>query len=572
MKGSNSLKLVQQQIMWDRLIAVVEEQAQTLIRTAFSTSTREAGDVSAGVYNIDGEMLAQAVTGTPGHVNAMAESVKHFIKEFPVNTLNDGDVLITNDPWKGTGHLHDFTVVTPVFKENVCIALFAGTTHVVDIGGLGFVADAREVYEEGLYVPLMYLARKGEMNQDLFAFVRANVREASQVEGDLYSLAASNGVGGQRLLEMMDEYDLDQLDELGDHIIDNSRKAMQAAIRELPNGVYTNSMTTDGFEDDVELVATMTIEDEKILVDFSGTSRVSSYGINVPLSYTKAYGSFGLRCVIGNKVPNNAGSLGAVEISAPVGTIVNAVSPRAVCARHVIGQMLPDVVFGCLHQAVEEMAPAEGSSSIWAPILMNAPENVGEDCSEFTITMFNTGGTGARPTKDGLNATAFPSGIRNVPVEIAETMAPIILWRKEYWQDSGGQGKFRGGTGQIIEASHLLGDSFAFSAMFDRVNNPAKGRAGGGHGHRGVVESSLGVKQRIKGKQLIPAGQRLVLKTPGGGGFGNPYKRSIDLVLDDIQLGYVSIEAAREEYGVVVADNLEVDKDATELLRQRIGA
>ena len=566
MSMNTQMKQVQMQIMWDRLIAVVEEQAQTLIRTAFSTSTREAGDVSAGVYDVQGDMLAQAVTGTPGHVNAMAESVKHFVRQFPWESLHEGDVLITNDPWKGTGHLHDFTVVTPIFKTGKPVAIFACTTHVVDIGGLGFVPDGREVFEEGLYIPPMHLARKGDMNQDVLAFVRANVREPAQVEGDLYSLAACNDAGGRRLLEMMGEYGLEDIVDLGNHIISSSRKAMQDAIRELPNGSWSSSMTTDGYEKDVVLSATMIIEDDKIKVDFTGSSEESSFGINVPLSYTKAYGSFGLRCVIGNKVPNNAGSLGAVEITAPEGTIVNARPPRAVCARHVIGQMLPDVVFGCLHQAVEGMAPAEGTSSIWAPILMNAPDNIGTT-GEFTITMFNTGGTGARPTKDGLNSTAFPSGIRNVPVEISETMAPIVLWRKDFRQDSGGPGKFRGGTGQIIEASLRTGDAFAFSAMFDRVNNPAHGRAGGRSGANGVVESSAGVKQRVKGKQTIPAGQRLLLQMPGGGGYGSAFDRDPAMVLDDVRLGFVSQLAASQDYGVVINDDMTINVEETERLR-----
>ncbi|WP_298852695.1 hydantoinase B/oxoprolinase family protein [uncultured Ruegeria sp.] len=566
MKPSDQMKQVQLQIMWDRLIAVVEEQAQTLIRTAFSTSTREAGDVSAGVYNTSGDMLAQAVTGTPGHVNAMAESVKHFVADFAWNELTQGDVLITNDPWKGTGHLHDFTVVTPIFRDGRPIAIFACTTHVVDIGGLGFVADGREVYEEGFYIPPMFLARAGTMNDDLLGLVRANVREPAQVEGDLYSLAACNEAGGRRLLEMMTEYGLEDIEDLGQMIIDSSRKAMQDAIRELPNGSWTSSMTTDGYEADVTLCATLTIEDEKIRIDFDGTSGESSYGINVPLSYTKAYGSFGLRCVIGNKVPNNAGSLGAIEVTAPLGTIVNARPPRAVCARHVIGQMLPDVVYGCLHQAVEGMAPAEGTSSIWAPILMNAPEN-GARTGEFTITMFNTGGTGARPTKDGLNCTAFPSGIRNVPVEISETMAPIVLWRKDFRQDSGGPGKFRGGAGQIIEASLRSEDAFAFSAMFDRVNNPPRGRADGGMGLPGEVVSSTGTQQRVKGKQVIPAGQRLVLKTPGGGGYGAAFERDPAYVVEDVRLGFITIDTAARDYGVVLYEDLKVNEAETARLR-----
>jgi N-methylhydantoinase B len=226
MSKNSALEQIHMQIMWNRLISVVEEQAQTLIRTAFSTSVREAGDLSAGVFDLEGRMLAQAVTGTPGHVNAMAASVGFFLEKFPAAAMEEGDVYITNDPWHGTGHLHDFTVVTPTFKAGRPVALFAATSHVVDVGGLGFGPDARTVYEEGLYVPIMALARRGAMNESLFALIRANVREPVQVEGDLYSLAACNETGSRRLVEMMVEFGLENLDDLGRHVIEHSRAAM----------------------------------------------------------------------------------------------------------------------------------------------------------------------------------------------------------------------------------------------------------------------------------------------------------------------------------------------------------
>lgn len=564
-----SLGKIQMQIMWDRLIAVVEEQAQTLIRTAFSSSTREAGDVSAGVYNLRGEMLAQAVTGTPGHVNAMAESVGHFLLKFPVETMKAGDSFVTNDPWKGTGHLHDFTVVTPVFRDAAPVALFACTTHVVDVGGLGFTADGRQVFEEGIYVPLMKIADAGVMNADLLQMVRANVREPAQVEGDLYSLTACNEDGGRRLIDMMGEYGLETLNELGGHIMDASRSAMRDAVRALPDGVYKNSMRTDGYESPIDIVATMTIKDDQISVDFAGTSGVSSYGINVPLCYTKAYASFGVRVVVGNRVPNNSGSLSAVDVTAPEGTILNAQPPCAVCARHVIGQMLPDAVLGCLHQVNADLAPAEGSSSIWAPVLMgghgvSAADKRGEN---FTVTMFNTGGTGARPHLDGLNTTGFPSGIRNVPVEITEAMAPVVIWRKDFRPDSGGAGQYRGGVGQIIEIGHRAEAPFAISAMFDRVDHPARGRSGGQPGKVGIIRATGGAVLKPKGKQTISAGERLVLSTPGGGGFGDPLNRDISAIQDDVRRRIISINEALNAYGVVITSVGDVDELATEKTR-----
>jgi N-methylhydantoinase B len=569
MKANSPLEQIHNQLMWNRLIAVVEEQAQTLIRTAFSNTVREAGDLSAGVFDLNGRMLAQALTGTPGHVNAMAASVGFFLEKFPVATMEEGDIYITNDPWMGTGHLHDFTVVTPTFKKGKLVALFAATSHVVDVGGLGFGPDARQVYEEGIYIPLMPLARRGVMNASLLEIVRANVREPVQVEGDFYSLAACNETGCQRLVEMMAEFDLDDVRKLGDFVITSSRDSMLEEIRKLPAGTYRNSMRIDGYEEPVDLIAAMTISDSGIDIDFTGTSPVSSYGINVPLTYTQAYASFGARCVVGGSIPNNAGSLAPVRVSAPPGSILNAPHPCAVAARHAIGQMLPDVVLGCLEQAVDGRVPAEGTSCLWNPVLYAGHGVAGKfsDATPFTVTLFHNGGTGARPNSDGLSATAFPSGVRNTPVEINEAIAPIIVWRKEYRTDSGGAGEYRGGTGQVMEISNGEGAPFAMSSMFDRVRFPARGRSGGGNGLNGRVRLASGTELRAKGRQPVPGGDRLIMEMPGGGGFGNPFARDPERVREDVLNELVSREAAERDYGVVLTAAGAVDARATKKRR-----
>ena len=288
MSINDPLSPIRLQLMWDRLIAVVEEQALALMRTGFSTSTREAGDLSAGVFDLDGAMLAQAVTGTPGHINSMARSVYHFLDRFPAHTMKEGDIYLTNDPWKGTGHLHDFTFVTPTFRRGKMVALFASTCHVVDIGGRGMGADARQVYEEGLYIPLMHFAREGKVDQTLTDIVAANVREPIQVVGDLYSLATCNEIGCRRLIEMMDEFAIDDLDRLGAHVLAKSKQASLEAISKIKPGEYKFSMTVDGYDKPIDLVATMKIGPTGIDVDFTGTSGVSGYGINVPVCYTEA--------------------------------------------------------------------------------------------------------------------------------------------------------------------------------------------------------------------------------------------------------------------------------------------
>jgi N-methylhydantoinase B len=551
MSNTGALEQINKQIQWNRLLSVVEEQAQVLVRTAFSTAAREAGDISAGVFDPSGRMLAQAVTGTPGHVNAMAASVGSFLEIYPIDVMEDGDVYVTNDPWKGTGHLNDFTVVTPTFRNDEIIGIFACTTHVVDVGGRGFGADGRQVYEEGLNIPIMPLAKRGNFSEIVFSIIRANVRNPVEVEGDLYSLASCNEVGGRRLLAMMEEFNLETLDELGDYIIKTSTQGMLKEVRELPFGVYKNAMRIDGYESELDLVCEMTISETGIDLDFNGTSPTSTYGINVPITYTEAYATFGVRCIIGSRVPNNAGSLAPVRIKAPVGCILNAPHPAAVTGRHVIGQMLPDVILGCLNQVIPDRVPAEGTSCLWNPVLLGGHGLTEYDygsAQPFAMNTFHSGGTGARPSKDGLDATAFPSGVKNTPIEINETIAPLIFWKKEYRTDSGGPGTHRGGVGQVMEISHSEDAPFAINSMFDRVIYPPRGRNGGGNGQTGRLYLKSGKEMKGKGRQSIPAGDRLIIEMPGGGGLGKAEDRDLKKVKSDVKNGFVSEGQARDIY------------------------
>ena len=521
----NRLGEIELQVMWSRLIAVVEEQAQTLLRTAFSAIVRECGDLSAGVFDRKGRMLAQAVTGTPGHVNSMAESVQHFIRHFPLDTMKPGDIYICNDPWMGTGHLNDFVLTTPCFHRGRLVALFSCTSHLMDIGGIGFGPDATDVFMEGLYIPMLRLADGGKLNDTLMAMIRANTRLPVDTEGDVYSLANCNDVGCRRLAEMMEEFDLDNLDRLADHICTRSREGVLAEIAKLPQGRWTNRMTVDGYDEPVDLVATTTIGAGGIHVDYTGTSAASKRGINVPMAYTTAYTVFGLGCVVAARIPNNAGSLGPLTVSAPAGSILNAPKPRPVLSRHIIGQMLPDVVFGCLRQAIPDRVPAEGTSCLWNITLRGQTGDRLAGNYGFAMTFTSNGGTGARPEKDGLSATAYPSGVRGTPVEIAEQIMPVIFWKKEYREDSGGAGRTRGGLGQSMEIASAIGQPFELLAAFDRIDHPPRGRAGGESGAAGSIGLADGTRLKGKGAQMINPGQRLVIETPGGGGLGDPATR-----------------------------------------------
>lgn len=568
------MHVIHQQIMWDRLISVVEEQAQTLIRIGFSTSTREAGDVSAGVFNVAGHMLAQAITGTPGHVNSMARAVVHFLDKFPAATMKPGDVFITNDPWKGTGHLHDFTVVTPVFRDRTMVALFASTCHVIDVGGRGMGPEAREVYEEGIYVPIMRFASAEGTNDTLLEMVRNNVRESVQVIGDIYSLVGCNDVGSRQLLAMMAEFGIDTLDLLGAHILERSRAATLEAVRKLPKGTFRHAMRIDGYDQPLDLVAAMTISDDGIDVDFTGTSPPSSYGINVPFCYTEAYASFGVKCIVAPKIPNNEGSLAVLRMHAPENCILNALHPRPVATRHVTGQMLPDLMIGCLNQALDNAVPAEGTSCLWNLFAFGGTSQIDADSTEmmkaraFNVMSFHSGGTGARPGKDGLSATAFPSGVRNVPVEVTEAMSPLLLLRKEYRTDSGGAGKFRGGLGQVIEVITLDDAAFAISANYDRVLYPPRGRNGGSDGMAGRLTLLSGAVLKSKGRQTIAKHETVLIEMPGGGGLGNPLDRDPAAVAEDVHLGMVSLAAAVKDYGVVLRADNSIDIEATTAARQ----
>jgi N-methylhydantoinase B len=547
---SNRLGEIELQVMWNRLIAVVEEQAQTLLRTAFSSIVRECGDLSAGVFDRQGRMLAQAVTGTPGHVNSMAESVKHFIRHFPLETMKPGDIYICNDPWLGTGHLNDFVLTTPCFHRGKLVALFSCTSHLMDIGGLGFGPDATDVFMEGLYIPMLRLAEGGKLNETLMAMIRANTRLPIDTEGDVYSLANCNDVGCRRLVDMMEEFDLADLDRLAEYICDRSRKGVLAEIAKLPEGSWTNKMTIDGYDEPIDLVATTTISKSGIHVDYTGTSKASPRGINVPLAYTTAYTVFGLACVVAARIPNNAGSLAPLTVSAPEGSILNAPKPKPVLIRHVTGQMLPDVVFGCLRQAIPDRVPAEGTSCLWNVNLRGQTADVnGNGNYGYMMTFTSNGGTGARPQKDGLSATAYPSGVRGTPVEIAESITPLLYWRKEFRPDSGGAGRTRGGLGQIIEIESAVGRPFELLAAFDRIDHPPRGHDGAMNGAAGSVSLKSGKKLKGKGTQVIPPGDRLIVLTPGGAGIGAPASRAKEQVEADVEDGLVSMAAARRIYG-----------------------
>ena len=542
------------QVIWNNLISIVEEQARTLMRTAFSPVVRDSGDLSAALFDRQGRMLAQALTGTPGHVNSTAAAVPLMLEEIPVTQLEEGDHLITNDPWLASGHLHDVTILSPVFRDGEAIGFFACTCHQLDIGGRGQGPDATSVFEEGLAIPVLKLVKKGVVNSELLKIIRNNVRTPEEVEADILSYVATNEVSATNLCLALDNLKINNLEKIGDEIIKRSRSSMLEEIRKLPKGKAHNQIVLDSFGTPIKISCTIEVGDDGLLIDFSGSSPASIKGINLVYNYTNAYSCFGARCIIGPQIPNNTGSISAITVTAPKGSILNVEHPWPVAARHIIGQFLPEVVMGCLAKILPDRVPAEGSACLWGIQLRGGPEidgNFEENSNwgkgRYETLFFNAGGMGARTKMDGLSATAFPSGVRAMPIEVVENSAPIVIWHKELRPNSAGIGQYRGGFGQKIVLSTIDGRPCGLFAMFDRTTTEAKGRSGGQSGRAGKLYLKSGKDLDAKGFQLIGPNEHLCFELPGGGGFGSVKDRNPEYMIDDKRAGLLSNKANAED-------------------------
>jgi N-methylhydantoinase B len=533
------------EVIWNRFMSVANEQQDTLIRTAFSTIVRESQDLACGLFDTKGRMIAQSLSGTPGHINAMATSMKHFLAAFPPEKLAPGDVLITNDPWQTAGQINDITITTPIFRGGKLVALFANTCHSADIGGRILSAEAREVFEEGLRIPIMKLFERGEPNQILMQIVRSNVRQPDEVIGDFYAQTACNETGGRALLEMMDEFGLDSIDPVAEEIIRRSEAAVRAEIRKLPSGEWSNETWSDGFEEPIVVRCTVKVAGDEIFIDFTGSSPQSTRGINVVLNYTHAYASFAIKAAICPDVPHNEGSFRPVHVSAPPGSILNALDPAPVASRQVIGHFIPSAIFAALSGALPGRLMAPGADPIWLSVWR------GQNPS-FTLTLFQVGGTGARPTKDGLNAVGFPSGVAGVPAEVIESLSPVVMKRRELRPDSGGAGKWRGGLGQLTEFTRRGVGRWSVSSIADRTAYPAPGLVGGEPGATGEVKLGDGTRLNAKALKDLSSGEIVHVNLPGGGGYGEAFKRDVEKVRWDVIEGYITPDEAEKKYGVAV--------------------
>lgn len=535
----------------NRLYSILEEHQTALVNTAFSSIVRESYDLACAVFDSEGRMIGQSRDGTPGHINSMATGMVHIASRFPKESLREGDVLITNDPWMTAGQINDITVATPIFLDGAPVAWFASCCHSPDIGGRILSAAATEVYEEGLRLPILKLRTAEGPDETLEHLIRTNVRTPDETIGDIYAQVAANEVGGRALIRVMREFGLTEIDTVAAEIMSRSETALRTAIQKLRDGVYTATMKSDGFGDKpLELCVTVTISGDSMVVDYAGSSLQSDYGINVVLNYTRAYTSFAIKAAFAPEVPHNDGSFLPVKVTAPEGSILNCTEPAPVALRNLVGHFLPSLIFDALRPAVPEGLPASSSDALW--VLIWRGENVrGDDL--FTGTVFASGGSGARPAKDGLNTTAFPTGVRAAPTEVIETVTPLVQARRELRPDSGGAGEFRGGLGQELQVRRRGKGSWSVNSNIDRVIYPAPGTNGGEEGAAGRFTDVVDGKD-LPRKQLVrlPHDGEVRFSFPGGGGYNDPLKRPVDRVFSDVVNGYVSHEEARKRYGVAI--------------------
>jgi N-methylhydantoinase B len=545
---------IQLEVYWNRMTSIAEEQAKTLIRASFSTLVGEMEDLATGVYDEEGNIIAQGVTGTIGVLTGMTMGMKHFLRRFPASSLEPGDVLISNNPWLFSGHKFDVTVATPVFRQGRLVGLTACILHAADIGGRGWTADTREVFEEGLEIPIMKLIKAGEPNQELLELIEANVRFPRVVIGDFMAQVAANQVGASKLVEFMDEYGLESLMPLSQAINSRTEQAMRQAIAALPDGEYSHQVFMDGYDEPLRIAVTLRVQGEDLEVDFSGTSPQIEHGINGVWNFTLAFTAFALKSALVPDLPNNEGCFRPIHLAIPEGCFLNTKRPAPVAARHITVSFVTAAVYGALAQAAPGRVPADSGH-----VAITSLTGRNQQGDPFTYAFINNGGMGARPGQDGYSATSYPANLACVPVEIVESISPVFILRKEFIPDSGGPGKYRGGCDQLISLKVRSDSPTTLLSMYERTQFPALGLEGGRDGALAqvVIESPQGDQFRPRPKErcTLRPGDTLHISQGGGGGYGPPQERDPELVLKDVINGLVTAQAAEADYRVAIQGN-----------------
>ncbi len=526
-------------ILWSRLISIVDEAGTTLQRTAFSTVTRESNDFAVVLMDSEGRSLAQSSISVPSFLGVLPMLTQALLKDyFPIDNWVEGDVVMTNDPWLCAGHKPDIGIVSPIFFKNKLIGFIGTIAHSPDMGGTLWGAGARDLYEEGLMVPPTKLVKAGKNNATLFRLIEANVRAPRQTLGDIRAQIAANDQGIRSLHLLMNEYDLEEIDTLGEEIINSSEVAMRKAILAAPDGQYRYEYEADGdgVEELIKFVATITIKKDEITVDYEGTSGPHYLGINAVLNYTYAYTAYPIKCTFSPQVPNNEGAFRPIKVTAPENCLVNAKGSVPLGARNITGNMLHSVVFGALAQAVPDKVQADCGSACWC-IVLNGKS---DDGNEYVEYFFLNGGYGARPHQDGIHVLSFPTNVANVPIEVLENSAPVLVTQKALAPNSGGDGKYRGGLGQVFSFKHIGDKAINISILTEKIKTRAQGICGGENGAKGSIQIIPPRPVAPKGLNKFHPGEEIIFTLPGGGGYGIPENRRKEDMEKDERLGYVS--------------------------------
>ncbi|MBM3489315.1 MAG: hydantoinase B/oxoprolinase family protein [Alphaproteobacteria bacterium] len=530
-------------ILWDRLISITNEIVETLVRTSFSSIVRESYDLAVVLFDARGRSLAQGTFCQPVFIGTGPQTMKHVLRYFPPESFGEGDVVITNDVYMGTGHLWDVNLVRPVFRKGRIVGYALTISHLPDIGGRGMSAVNQDIHDEGLQIPLLKLVKAGTLNRELVDLIRKNVRVSEQVIGDILANVTATEVGGRLLLDFMDEYRLEDLAPLADAIVSQSERAMREQIAAIPDGSYRNAIKIEGLDGPIDLACRIDVAGDRLHVDYAGTGPQIRAGINVPLCYTRAMTCFALKCLVLPNIPNNEGSVNPIELSAPDGSILNCRPPAASAARMLVGHFVVPMIFGALADALPHRVQGD-------PGMMNVLNVVGRrrDGEPFSTLFFSSGGFGALAGLDGMSATPAPANMMCMPAEAWEPMTGMRVIRRNFRIDSGGAGEFRGGLGQEIELRNDTGHPLTVMILGSRTEFPARGMRGAGNGMARVFRIN-GQPVHAKGRYELQVGDTLLLEDSGAGGYGNPRARAPERIASDLAEGLVSPEAALRDYG-----------------------
>ena len=509
------LDAIDLEICWSRLIAIADEAGAALKRTSFSTVVRESNDFACVILDVTCRLIAQSSLSVAGFIGTAPLSMKRMLEFIPRESLEPGDILFTNDPWIGTGHLPDSTVAMPVFRDGEIVAFVLAIAHLSDIGGRPWSADANEIYEEGIRFPVVKLLAAGELNQLAMSLLMANVRVPAQVRGDIEAQIVAVELAGRRLVELLDEYGFSNLHRMAEGIFRASNEAALKEIRAIPPGVYTGTVESDGWDEQLRIAAAITISPERITIDYQGSSSQSRFGINESYNHTYAYTIYPFKCMLSPSVPNNDGFTRLFNVIAPEGSIVNCRDPAPVNARHLVGQLLQAAIFRAMAGVLPDRVQADSGTPHWNVLLRGVDES-----RSFATIMFFNGGVGAMRDQDGASTLSFPGNVSNTPIEVAENVAPIIFRSKRLLVDSGGAGTRSGGLGQVTSFESRWPGIMRASLLTERTRVPAGGLMGGAPGKLGQVRKNGTALEQAKGIIELREGDLLEFRTPGGGGYG----------------------------------------------------